>query len=156
ASRPEEIAPPVRAFQTEEIEQALLQDILRTSLSGQEEYLREEATAERFGIGRTLVRQVLGRLAGKGLIEHLPNRGWLVRRYDEAEMIAYLQVRESLELKALDLARRKLVKADIKRMLAGNRPERDNDTGRLDNNLHRYIIDKADNRFIRDFFERNG
>lgn len=152
----EQVAAPVRGFQAEDIEQALIQEILHTSLSGQEEYLREEATAERFGIGRTLVRQVLGRLAGKGLIEHLPNRGWLVRRYDEGEMIAYLQVRESLELKALDLARPKLVPADLKRMLAGNRPDEGDDGERLDNNLHRYLIEKAGNRFIRDFFDRNG
>lgn len=155
-SADEAIVPPVRAFHATDVEKGLVQEILRTSLSGREEYLREEATAERFGIGRTLLRQVLGRLAGKGLIQHLPNRGWLVHRYDEAEMNAYLQVRESLELKALDLARVNLVPADLKRMLAGNRPAADTQAERLDNDLHRYLVDKAGNRFIRDFFERNG
>ena len=155
-SRDDEIELPVRAFQATEVEQALVQEILRTSLSGREEYLREEVTAERFGIGRTLLRQVLGRLAGKGLIQHLPNRGWLVHRYDETEMTAYLQVRESLELKALELARANLVPADLKRMLAGNRPADGSPAERLDNDLHRYLVEKSGNRFIRDFFERNG
>ncbi len=139
-----------------EIESALAGEIIQMSLRGETDYLREEATAERFGIGRTVLRQMLNRLAGKGLVEHLPRRGWQVRRFNEAEMIAYLQVRESLELKALDLARPHIAKADLKRMLRGNRPEPGRDADRLDNYLHRYLIEKAANRYIKEFFDRHG
>ena len=37
---------PVRAFPASEVEQVLTQEILRASLSGHEDYLREEATAD--------------------------------------------------------------------------------------------------------------
>jgi DNA-binding GntR family transcriptional regulator len=113
--------------------------------------LREEATADRLGIGRTVLRQVLNRLAGLVLVDHLPRRGWKVRRCDEAEMLAYLQVRESLELKALDLAKHRLADEDLERMLVGNRG-----AARLDNQIHRYLIDKSGNRYLRDFFDRHG
>lgn len=139
-----------------EIESALAGEIIQMSLRGETDYLREEITAERFGIGRTVLRQMLNRLAGKGLVEHLPRRGWQVRRFNEAEMIAYLQVRESLELKALELARPHIVPADLKRMLRGNRPEPGHDADRLDNYLHRYLIEKSGNRYIKEFFDRHG
>ena len=111
---------PTRPDVAQDVEQTLTAEIIRRSLYGAGEYLREEATAERFGIGRTVLRQVLNRLAGQGLIEHLPRRGWRVRPFDEAEMIAYLQVAQGLELKALDLARPHLDPADLRRMLHGN------------------------------------
>ncbi len=136
----------------QDIEAPLTAEIIRLSLRGETEYLREETTAERYGVGRTVLRQVLNRLAGEGLIEHLPRRGWRVRPFDEAEMAAYLQVREGLELKALDLARPHLILADLRRMLKGNRRS----AGRLDNDVHRYLVEKAGNRYIREFFERHG
>jgi DNA-binding GntR family transcriptional regulator len=139
-----------------EIESALAGEIIQMSLRGETDYLREEVTAERFGIGRTVLRQMLNRLAGKGLVEHLPRRGWQVHRFNEAEMIAYLQVRESLELKALELAQPHVFLADLKRMLRSNRPEHGHDADRLDNYLHRYLIEKSGNRFIKEFFDRHG
>jgi DNA-binding GntR family transcriptional regulator len=144
---------PERPAGTTEIEAVLTGELIHLSLRGRAEPLREEATAERFGIGRTVLRQLLNRLAGKGLVEHLPRRGWRVRPFDEDEMCAYLQVRESLELKALELARPHLKNADLQRMLRGNRR---GTTPRLDNALHRYLVDKAGNRYIQEFFDRHG
>jgi DNA-binding GntR family transcriptional regulator len=144
---------PERPADTADVEAVLTGELIRMSLCGQAQHLREEATAERFGIGRTVLRQVLNRLAGKGLIEHLPRRGWRVRPFDEAEMRAYLQVRESLELKALELARPRLDPDELRRMRQGNRRGA---APRLDNELHRYLIEKAGNRFIQEFFERHG
>lgn len=143
--------PPEPPAETHDLEDVLLAEIIRDSLRGEPTYLREEVTAERLGVGRTVLRQVLNRLAGQGVIEHLPRRGWRVKLFNAAEMNAYLQVRECLELKALDLARLRLNSADLKRMLRGNCP-----AGRLDNDLHRYLIEKADNPYIREFFERHG
>ncbi len=128
-------------------------DALRRSLKGETAYLREEAAAAKFGVSRTVVRQVYGRLVGTGLLDHVPRRGWRVRPLREEELDAYLDVRETLELKALDLARPRLVRADLERMLKGNAPGPDS---RLDNDLHRYLIEKACNRYLGDFFERHG
>jgi DNA-binding GntR family transcriptional regulator len=117
--------------------------------------VREEATALRYGLGRTAIRQALARLAGRGLVVHVPRCGWRVRPFDLADLEEYLEVREVLELKALDLARPHLVTADLRRMLLGNAP-RAGRKARLDNNLHRYLVDKAGNAYISDFFNRHG
>jgi DNA-binding GntR family transcriptional regulator len=124
-------------------------DALRRSLKGEAVYLREEAAAAKYGIGRTVVRQVFSRLVGTGLLEHVPRKGWRVRPLRGGELDAYLEIRETLELKALDLARPRLAKADLERMLAGNEDG-------LDNDLHRYLVEKSQNRYIRDFFDRHG
>lgn len=137
-----------------EIESALASEVIARSLRGDTEYLREEATAARFGVGRTVVRQVFSRLAGRGLLIHVPRCGFRVRPFDEADLDAYLELREVLELKALDLARDRLDPVELKRLLAGNVPNRRHP--RLDNDLHTYLVEKATNPYIRDFFERNG
>lgn len=130
-------------------ERLLATAALRRSLKGEAVYLREEAAAAKYGIGRTVVRQVFGRLVATGLLEHVARKGWRVRPLRVEELDAYLEVRETLELKALDLARPRLAKADLERMLAGH--ERG-----LDNDLHRYLVDQSRNRYIRDFFDRHG
>ena len=130
-------------------ERRVATDVLRRSLKGEAVYLREEAAAARYGIGRTVVRHVFGRLAGSGLLEHVPRKGWRIRPLRTEELDAYLEVRETLELKALDLARPRLERADLERMLANNEKS-------LDNDLHRYLLEKSQNRYIRDFFDRHG
>ena len=137
-------------------EALLTKQVVQWSLENEEKFLREEATARRFGIGRTVLRQLLHRLAGKGLIEHVPRRGWHVHAYNESEMTAYLDVRVSLELKALDLARPHLAPADLERMLRGNTPASGSRDDRLDNDLHQYLIDRSGNRYIKQFFEQYG
>ena len=85
-----------------DLETDLAAEVIRKSLEGEGAYLREEATAERFGVGRTAIRQAFLHLAGRGLIVHVPRCGWRVRAFDQADMVAYLEVREVLEIKALD------------------------------------------------------
>jgi DNA-binding GntR family transcriptional regulator len=138
-----------------ELEAALASEMIARSLRRESEYVREEATALRYGLGRTAIRQALARLAGRGLVVHVPRCGWRVRPFDLADLEEYLEVREVLELKALDLARPHLIAADLQRMLLGNAP-RAGRNPRLDNNLHRYLIDKAANAYISDFFDRHG
>jgi DNA-binding GntR family transcriptional regulator len=131
-------------------------DIMFSSLRGDTGFLREEATAGRYGVSRTVVRQVFSRLAGKGLLEHVPRSGWRVRRFDEDDMSAYLEVREILELKALALAQTKLARADLESMLAGNPVPEAGKAVQLDNRIHAYLLDKAGNFYLHDFFERHG
>jgi DNA-binding GntR family transcriptional regulator len=147
---PQPAAPP----SPRDLEAVLAQVVIRMALRGQDEFLRENATAEELGIGRTALRPLLGRLAGLGLIEYLPRRGWRIRPLDEADLRSYLQVRECLELQAFDLARPHLDRAELEQMLQGNSD--DSKGARLDNRLHRYLIEKAGNRYIRDFFDRHS
>lgn len=140
--------------QPTDLEPALVAEVIRSSLRGDTGYLREEATAQRFGVGRTVLRQGLLRLAGRGLVVHVPRCGWRVRAFDEADLFAYLEVREVLELKALALAQPYLVEGDLRRMLTGNVGR--TDALRLDNSLHSYLIEKSGNAYLRDFFSRHG
>lgn len=137
-------------------DQVITRHILLLSLRGDAIFMREEALAERLEIGRTLLRQVFSRLAGAGIIDHVPRRGWRVRPLNEADLAAYLDVRITLEKRALELAIPRLVKADLETMLAGNLPLDGSSTPRLDNQLHQYFIEKSENRYIRDFFARHG
>jgi DNA-binding GntR family transcriptional regulator len=143
--------PPRRAL---DLESNLAAEVIRKSLSREGDYLREEATAERFGVGRTAIRQALLQLAGRGLIVHVPRCGWRVRTFDEADMNAYLDVREVLENKALSLARPHLLEADLRRMLAGNASQKGGIC--LDNSLHGYLVEKSGNCYLREFFNRHG
>ncbi|WP_166825549.1 GntR family transcriptional regulator [Thalassoroseus pseudoceratinae] len=134
----------------------LMQHVLLQSLQGQPIFLREEAFANQFGIGRTLLRRIFSRLSGAGVLEHVPRRGWRIRPFQEEELASYIEVRELLELKAFDLACSKFEEADLKRMLEGNQPDEDGVARRLDNHFHHYIIKKSGNRYIRDFFAHYG
>ncbi len=138
------------------LEEQLTAEVIALGLRGKAVPLREEETAERFGVGRTALRQAFNRLAGKGLIDHLPRRGWRVRIFDEVDLTAYLQVREAMELKALELARPHLVPSDLKAMLRGNRRSRGDGHERIDNRLHAYLVEKSGNRYLREFFAGAG
>ena len=136
-------------------EKKLTDHIIDLSFRGVDECLREEHTAEQFGIGRTVLRRIFNRLSGEGLIEHLPRRGWRVRPYSEHDMHDYIDFRETLELHALDLAHSKLDAAILPELVEANRPDTDGHP-RLDNHLHREWIERANNRYLREFFDQHS
>lgn len=158
ASRPQRISSSPAQHPSQEssgVDVAVADFIIARSLLGEASFLREEAMASRFGVGRTVIRRVLGRLAGERLIKHVPRRGWRIRPYSEQDMLDYLDVREALELRALDLARPRLLEADLERLLKANSPDRYG-RPRLDNSLHQYWIERSGNRYIQDFFAQHG
>lgn len=136
-------------------EKKLAEHIINLSLLGTDECLREEVTAEEFGIGRTVLRRIFNRFSGEGIIEHLPRRGWRVRPYSEAEMLDYIDMRETLELRALELAAPRLDTDFLRQVIHGNRPDA-RGKPQLDNRLHRHWIDRAENRYLTQFFDQNG
>lgn len=132
-------------------------DLVKLSLKGEAVFLREEATAEKYGMSRSAIRSILHRLAGEGVLDHVPRRGWRLRPFRQDDLQAFICVREVLELKALELACSKLVAADLQRMLDANHlPTTASDTPQIDESLHDYFIAKAGNSYIRDFFDRQG
>src|SRR5262249_42259522 len=56
--------------------EVIANDLVRLSLEGVPVLLREETTAEKYGISRSSTRQIFQRLAGRGILGHLPRRGW--------------------------------------------------------------------------------
>lgn len=151
STEPPAVTPPPSAADWERV---LLCEIMVLTFQPQAEYLREESLARKFEIGRSVIRQTLGRLAGAGIIEHVPRCGWLVHPISEDDMTAYLEIRETLELKALDLAQSHLETEVLTRLLEGNSPPAPGEETRLDNGLHQYVIEKSGNRYIQHFFRQ--
>jgi DNA-binding GntR family transcriptional regulator len=132
-------------------------DLIKLSLKGEPVYLREEAMAEKYGISRSAIRNIFHQLAGSGMLDHIPRRGWQLRPFRQEDMQSFLEVREVLELKALNLARPRLLAEDLRSLLSKNvAPEARSEPVKIDNSLHAYFIDKANNSYIKDFFQRHG
>jgi DNA-binding GntR family transcriptional regulator len=135
----------------------VIEDLVQLSLTGEPVLLREEETAKKYGISRSAMRHVFNRVTGQGLLEHLPRRGWRLRPLRQEHFDAFIEVRSVLELKALDLAWPRLEKDRLQHILDGNVvPALPGAKPKIDNSLHEYFIEKANNHFIRDFFERHG
>ncbi|MCG8459022.1 MAG: GntR family transcriptional regulator [Holophagales bacterium] len=139
----------------EEYEREIADHAVRLSLEGDGPYLREETTAERFGIGRSMVRRIFSRLSGAGALEHVPRCGWRVVPYRERDMEAYIDVREVLEVRALELAHGSLEPDRLEAILGANRPGPGGEP-RIDNSLHAYWIEECCNRYIQDWFRLHG
>jgi DNA-binding GntR family transcriptional regulator len=133
----------------DEWDSVLMKQVMTASLSKKPVYLREEAIASRFDVGRSIVRQVFSRFAGARLIEHVPRKGWLVWPLKHENMLAYLVVREMFEEKALELAWSSLVRKDLELMLEKTKTESE-----LGDDIHKYILKKSGNRYIIDFFQQ--
>ncbi|MDC0368288.1 GntR family transcriptional regulator [Opitutales bacterium] len=139
----------------------ITKELVEISLGGEECFVREEATASKHGLTRSTLRQILQRLAGEGLLEHVPRRGWRVKPFRQEDMDAFIEVREVMELKALDLAKAKLPSPESQRKLRQIKENNQLANGKkgqakIDNSLHAYFIDLAANPYINDFFNRHG
>jgi DNA-binding GntR family transcriptional regulator len=132
-------------------------DLVQLSLDGESVLLREESTAGKYGISRSSIRQIFHQLAGRGILRHLPRRGWQLRPFRQADLDDYIDMRITLELKALQLAWPRLVDEDLQGILKGNRlPASFGERPISDNRLHAYMIEKSQNAYIAEFFDRHG
>ncbi|MCR9229535.1 MAG: GntR family transcriptional regulator [bacterium] len=132
-------------------------DLLTMSLNGESVFLREMASAKKYDISRTSLRNIFNRLAGDGMLEHVPRRGWKLRSFNQHDLDAFIEVRVVLELKALDLAKENLDKRMLQKILDGNQvPGTDEEPLQIDNSLHEYLIKQSDNYYIISFFDRHG
>jgi DNA-binding GntR family transcriptional regulator len=139
-----------------DLEDVVRRDVIRESLLGSNDYLREEGTARKYGVGRTALRPILSRLSGQGFLNYVPRCGWQVRKLDERDLKSYLECREALELKALDLARPRLVRDDLLKLLEGNRGQDAMPSKVFDNSLHGYWVNRSENPYIINFFTIYG
>jgi len=137
----------------------ITEELVQLSLSGKEIFVREEATARKHNISRSSLRQVLQRLAGEGLVLHIPRRGWQIKPFRQADLQAFIEVREAIEFKALDLACSKLKCKESKsslRIIRQANKISDSGVATIDNSLHQFLLELADNPYLQDFFDRHG
>jgi DNA-binding GntR family transcriptional regulator len=140
---------------------AITRELVELSLSGKEVFVREESTARKHGLSRSSLRQILLKLAGEGLVLHIPRRGWQVKPFRQEDLQSFIEVREVMELKALELAQSKLFKPEAKERLqeikASNQILKKRKVKvMIDNSLHQYLLELADNPYLDDFFQRHG
>ncbi len=137
--------------------EVIASDLVQLNLQGEPIYLREEATAEKYDISRSAIRNILHRQAGEGVLDHIPRRGWRLRPFRQDDLQAFNEVRVGLELMALELARPKLDAGELKRILDLNEPQVSSGASlSVDESLHEYLISTAGNSYIKDFFDRHG
>lgn len=135
----------------------IAEDCVMLSLRGDACYLREEALAAKHAISRSSVRNILHKLSGEDIVQHVPRCGWRLRPFREEDLESFNQIRETLELKSLELARFKLVPLELQRIFDANfLPPSGEEAPRIDDSLHAYWIDAAGNPFIQDFFRKKA
>lgn len=61
------------------------------------ERMYELGLSERLKVSRTPIREALKSLAGEGLLDHVPNRGYYVRAYSVDDIIQAYEIRAALE-----------------------------------------------------------
>lgn len=133
------------------------------------ERLVEIPVAESLGVSRTPVRLAFRALEQEGLLEKAGKRGYVVRRFSEADVRSAIEVRGTLEgLAARHLAERGMSDA-VRATLAGCIAEGaavlakgflvDEDIGRwgrLNKRFHDALVDAQDSRVIADAIARNN
>ena len=153
-----------QSFEIEDIPDPSIEitrELVELSLSGKEVFIREESTARKHGLSRSSLRQILLKLAWEGLILHIPRRGWQVKPFRQEDLQSFIEVREVMELKALELAQSKLSKPETKQKLeeikASNQILKNRKVKvKIDNSLHQYLLELAGNPYLDDFFQRHG
>ena len=78
--------------------------------------LGEQSLADLFGVSRTLVREALGRLSARGMVEVRPRRGWYVVQPSRDEAKAAFDARIVIETGMLQGPRSALAPAALKRL----------------------------------------
>lgn len=134
--------------------EVLIKEVVHSSLSPNPVYLREDTLSKKYGVGRSIIRQVLSRFVGAGLIDHIPRKGWLAHPLRVEDMNAYLTVRETLERKALKLARTRLDMGEVARIREVCKSGARGNLNDFDNSIHDCIISASGNRYIRQFFQQ--
>lgn len=153
-----------RSFEIEDLPDPnieITRELVELSLSGKDVFVREESTARKHGLSRSSLRQILLKLAGEGLVLHIPRRGWQVKPFRQKDLQSFIEVREVMELKALELAQFKLSRPEAKQRLqeikVSNQISKNGKVKvRIDNSLHQYLLELADNPYLDDFFQRHG
>jgi DNA-binding GntR family transcriptional regulator len=114
--------------------------------------LQEDHLCAEFGFTHTPLREALRGLVSRGLVEHLPNRGYRVRVISAAELLQIYQVREGLEGMAARLLAEHVtdeqlaeLQALVERILVdGISP----DSAQADLDFHRLIAEWSGNTFV--------
>lgn len=99
------------ALAFERLEQAIMSGELKPG-----ERLSETTLAKRYGISRGPLREAIGRLEGRNLVERVANQGARVISLQNDQLIDLMVIRESLEGMACRLAATRIKPAELKKL----------------------------------------
>ena len=104
------IAPNLSALAFERLERAIMEGEIKPG-----ERLSESALARRYGISRGPLREAIGQLEGRRLVERVSHQGARVVSLSNADLLDLLTIREALEGMACRLAASRMTDAQIQR-----------------------------------------
>jgi DNA-binding GntR family transcriptional regulator len=115
--------------------------------------------AERLGVSRTPVNNVLSNLANEGFLDFVPNQGYTVHQITPEEANALYEIREMIELGAIEKAIRKVTpeKIDLlkkQKSLYEKAVLEKVSRGRfvLDQEFHACYVQMTENPYLADYF----
>lgn len=132
--------------------QAIL-DSIRSGVYAPGDRLLEEEVAERLGMSRTPVREAMGRLQEKGLLQPAPGRGLAIATLTMERVFELYAMRGELEALVAKFAAQHVTEAEIdnladlnRQFAAANSPQ---EAARLNRDFHTRLYDAARNRYLR-------
>jgi GntR family transcriptional regulator, vanillate catabolism transcriptional regulator len=115
--------------------------------------------AEKMGVSRTPVNNALSLLAKEGFLDFTPNQGYTVHQITKEEADSLYEVREILELGALEIAIKRLTPKKMKDLekretLFKQAVDEKVSRGRftLDQEFHAYIVEMSENLYLAEYF----
>jgi DNA-binding GntR family transcriptional regulator len=115
--------------------------------------------AAKLGVSRTPVNNALTLLAKEGYLDFSPNQGYTVHQLTREEADALYELREILELAAVDKAIKNTTPAKLKEMERRQSEFRqavDKKVSRgrftIDQEFHAYIVEMSGNQYLADYF----
>lgn len=153
-------------FETETVAEAVERKFMQWVLQGDcrpGQVVNTSELARLFGVSTTAVREYLTRFSQFGLLKRRENSGWIfagvtpdfaAEIYEIREMFELRSARRFVELTPDSPAWAELAAIEREHhALLAEIDTRHRDFSRLDERLHRLILDASCNRFIRDFYD---
>lgn len=117
--------------------------------------LNEAELSRKYGVSRSPLRETLGRLAGEGLLEVVPNKGTFVRKFTEKYINDVLNMREILERRGIrnfvlneeNSARLLAMRAESEGLIA-EKPFDVDRHNELDARMHELVMSFNDSEYI--------
>ncbi|MDN5926346.1 MAG: GntR family transcriptional regulator [Hyphomicrobiales bacterium] len=132
------------------------------------ERMLEVNLSERLGVSRTPIREALKLLAGEGLLDHTPNRGYYVREYSTEDIVQAYEIRAALEglaaRRAAQLGMEQAERAIIERALSDGQKLLNSDDfssmdrslyGQINSAFHSAIHSASRSRMLRDHLRQS-
>ena len=106
---------PRRISMTEKVTNAVRLEIT-SGVYQSDTLITEIVVSEKYGVSKTTAREALNQLCAEGLLEKIPHKGYLLKRYSAVDLENLIQFRYILEINAVEIAIQVASNQDIARL----------------------------------------